>query len=167
MVAARRKEPKIAKRYLPKQMIDYSINARVDEMMAEAEKLNDDDLLPGLFQIVADVIKKFEPEVRLEDLQEGKFWEPPYETPSGPGVYCLYDTMINGPWRPAIIYIGSAEHVKGRVRTHVRRQEMVFNGTRAVFIEHDRIRKLIEGKVIEYFQKPDSGHADTLLNKRR
>jgi hypothetical protein len=72
--------------------------------------------------------------------------------------------------RSSIIYVGQTENEKQRIREWEKLRERqghpLFDIVRAVFIEHDVVRRLLEKFLIEWFSNPESGHADSLINQR-
>jgi hypothetical protein len=70
-------------------------------------------------------------------------------------------------WMPAIMYIGqSGDNVTRRVRLREKEEKILFDGARTVFIEHKRMRRLIERLLIYWYRNPESGHSDSLQNLR-
>ena len=84
----------------------------------------------------------------------------------GPAIYALADSQFHFYAYPAIVYVGQTDHWRRRHAYHLRKGDIIFDIARAVFIEHDGIRRLLEGRLIKYFKHPESGHADSLLNIR-
>jgi hypothetical protein len=156
------------------QWINFDFNNRINEFVS-TPGCEDRDLRPFL----ADLIQELDPieNMRLEDLPLGRA-EAPWVAVRGPGLYALIDTVDGFP--PKIVWIGKADDcVKIRVAQHrqnMQRESMgtgkprpgpivFFDSVRSVFIEHDEIRQILERELIKYFQDPDNGHADSLLNK--
>jgi hypothetical protein len=99
------------------------------------------------------------------ELDAGRLPEPEWSVHNGPAIYVLTDSTLNH-FRPAIVWAGATEHMKRRVRQHEKNNSILFDGVRGVFIEHKQMRQLIERRVIAYFKSPESGHSETIQNKR-
>jgi hypothetical protein len=154
--------------------IDFSINNRVVEMLAQMEHLPGNAAMPGYRGVLADIAKQLDKPFTLADFQ--KHIDDPayppieYSVFDGPAVYALIHTHHHLRFYPAIVWIGQAEHMRRRIRQHEKAQErgeIFFDSVRGVFIENARIRRLVEKDLIGYFSDPEnSPHAESLANKR-
>jgi hypothetical protein len=149
--------------------INFEFNERVNQIVASIESLRTGAPIPGIHELLADVIRALDPVPSLEEMEAeldaGRLPEPEWSVHNGPAIYVLTDSTL-GHFCPAIVWVCETEHMKRRVNQHLKGGSILFDGVRGVFIEHDRMRLLIERQVLAYFKSPESGHSETIQNRR-
>jgi hypothetical protein len=149
--------------------INFEFNERVNQIVASTESLRNHAPIPGIHELIADVVRALDQAPSLEEMQReldaGRLPPAEWSVHNGPAIYVLTDSTLDH-FCPAIVWVGQTEHMKRRVRQHQKDEHMLFDGVRGVFIEHDRMRRLIERQVLAYFKSDESGHSETIQNKR-
>jgi hypothetical protein len=151
------------------QYTNFDFNNRINELTRQPDWEG-----VSLKPLLVDLIQALDPieSLELETFKTGTVPESTWDVVRGPGLYALIQHWSN-PFFPKIIWIGEAEHVKGRVTEHLRSRgsglrlgRLDFDCVRSVFIENDEVRRLLERELIRYFKEnPESCHQDSILNK--
>jgi hypothetical protein len=139
-------------------MINFDINTRINQMIwspvPEDTQLSS---LPDFKPIFIDILRA---------LDKPTPPDPVWEVFDGPAIYVLIDTFWDLRRYPHIVWVGQSDHMKRRVRWHQRREEILFDSVRGVFIENAAMRRVYEQNLIAQFSHPDSVHCESLENKK-
>jgi hypothetical protein len=148
--------------------INFDVNTQVNELVVSTDHLPDDAVV-DFKPILRAVLQVLDPPFSLDQIRNKEI-PMEYTIFTGPAVTFLADTQFRSYAYRSIIYVGQTENEKQRIREWEKLRDRhghpVFDIVRAVFIEQDGIRRFVEKQMIKLLSRPDSGHADCLINLR-